>query len=137
MNSTRQNATLLRRSLRGNAVFSFLSGLVFLLAHEPLAQFIGLSHSALLLLTGISLLGFAGWLYRNSMRRRVNLIEARIAVILDLAWVLGSGLIFSLGVLSSGGNWVLILIADVVLAFAVLQHLGLRKMRGDMRESTC
>lgn len=135
MNSIQNHATLLRRSLKGNALFSFASGLVILLGHKGIASFLQLPHSGILLLVGIGLIGFAIGLHRNAVRKNISALEARIAVILDLAWVAGSALILSLGVLSTGGNWILVLIADIVFLFAVLQHLGLRRMRQGLQES--
>ena len=53
---------LLRNSLRGNAAFSTLSGLVFTFGADPISQAIGLAESRILLAVGVGLLGFAALL---------------------------------------------------------------------------
>jgi hypothetical protein len=77
----------------------------------------------------VLLLLFAASLWRNARRAEINQTEAWVAVTLDVAWVIGTaGLIFA-GVFSAIGNWVVALVGDVVSIFAVLQFLGLRKLR--------
>ncbi|MCI0390070.1 MAG: hypothetical protein MOB07_15070 [Acidobacteria bacterium] len=118
---------LLRRALQANGVFSALSGLLLIAASGRIAALIGIEQS--LWLTGLMLLLFAAGLFRNAGRAEINQTEVRIAVALDVAWVIGTaGLIFA-GVFSATGNWVVALVGDVVLLFAVLQFLGLRKLR--------
>ena len=128
--------TLLRRALQGNAVFSTLSGALFILAARPIGAFLGGSIPAwLLVATGVSLLLFAAGLAHNSRREMVSLTEAKIAVGMDMAWVMASVLavVFAnaLG-LSRPGTWAVIGVADVVLVFAVLQTLGVRRHRRSM-----
>ncbi len=128
---TPQNALadshLLRRALQVNGVFSALSGLLLIAASGRIAALIGIEQS--LVLTGVLLLLFAASLWRNARRAEINQTEAWVAVTLDVAWVIGTaGLIFA-GVFSAIGNWVVALVGDVVLIFAVLQFLGLRKLR--------
>ena len=78
---------------------------------------------------GVSLLVFAVGLLRNSSRLEVNQAEAWTAVAMDLAWVAGSVAVISTGALTVGGNWLVAVVADVVLLFAVLQVMGLRRVR--------
>ena len=128
MNLHQNDSKLLRLSLKGNAIFSFTSGLIFTFAHVPIATFIGLGQPAIVLIIGLSLLAFALGLFISANRAKPNQFEAKLAVILDLAWVFASILIVALGLLSRGGSWGVIIIADIVLAFAALQFLGLRRV---------
>lgn len=128
MNATSDNATLLRRALRGNAAFSTASGLAFVAASGPIAATIGLEQPIVLIAIGLGLLVFAAGLIRNAARANVNRIEARLAVAGDLAWVLGSGVVIALGILTRTGNWAAAIVADVVLLFAILQLVGLRRL---------
>lgn len=130
MNHQTDSTRFLRISLRSNAAFSCLSGFVFSLAYIPIASFIGLQIPWIVLVTGLSLILFAIGLYLSSVRETPNLLEAKIAVALDLGWVLASAVIISLGLLSRSGNWMLVAIADIVLVMAVLQFVGLRRLRG-------
>ncbi|MCI0488605.1 MAG: hypothetical protein L0229_18615 [Blastocatellia bacterium] len=120
-------SNMLRLALRANGVFSALSGAVLIVASDYVTALIGIEAS--LVPTGVLLLGFAAGLLWNARREVINRTEAWIAVALDLAWVIGTaGLIFA-GVFNSTGNWVVALVGDVVLLFAVLQFLGLRRLR--------
>ncbi len=127
------SSTLLRRALQGNAAFSAVSGVSFIVAARPLAAFLGSVPPWLMVVTGVSLLFFAAGLVHNSARERVSLMEAKLAVAMDMAWVLGSGLAIlfanALG-LTRPGTWAIVVVADVVLVFAILQGLGLRRQRG-------
>ncbi len=119
----------LRRALLSNALFSAISGTCFVIASVPISEWIGLHQPPLVVGVGISLLVFAGLLVATSRRKIVNTTEAWIAVILDLGWVVGSGVVVVAGVLSTSGNWAIVIVADVVFMFAVLQYLGLRHLR--------
>ena len=106
----------LRMSLAGNAGFSVLSGLVFALGSSAVASAIGL-------------LGFAasiGWL---ASRPTIFLPVAMTIVWCDLAWVAGTIPVVMAGVLSGTGNIAAVAVAAVVLSFALLQYLGIRRVR--------
>ncbi|GAB4151839.1 MAG: hypothetical protein Tsb009_27380 [Planctomycetaceae bacterium] len=123
------SSRLLRVSLFSNAVFSSVSGVCFIAASGPLAALIGLEFPMILVAIGVSLVAFAAGLVLNAKRPTVNQREAWIAVVLDLAWVVGSVVVIFTGVLSTTGNWAVAIVADVVLVFAILQFRGLRKMQ--------
>ena len=106
----------LRMSLAGNAGFSVLSGLVFALGSSAVASAIGL-------------LGFAasiGWL---ASRPTIFLPVAMTLVWCELAWVAGTIPVVMAGVLSGTGNIAAVAVAAVVLSFALLQYLGIRRVR--------
>jgi hypothetical protein len=124
--SDRQN--LLRRALRGNALFSILSGVVILVTNRTLAEFLGLPGDADLTAVGIGLLAYAGWLLWNARRKTIRVVEAWIAVILDILWVIGSYALVFAATLSSGGKWIVGMVAEMVLLFGVVQWLGLRRI---------
>ena len=54
---------------------------------------------------------------------------------MDLSWVVGSYLLPFVAPFSSSGRWIVAIVAELVLAFAILQWLGIRKIRKgrDMR----
>ncbi len=129
MNPDTDRQRLLRLSLAGNAVFSILSGLTFALGSSALASSFGLAPAWILLVVGIGLLGFAanvGWL---ASRPTIPLAGAMTIVFGDLAWVVGTIPLVMAGVLNGTGNIAAGVIADVVLAFALLQYLGVRRVR--------
>jgi hypothetical protein len=122
--------SLLRWSLRGNAAFSILSGLVFLLGAGPVAEVIGLGDGRILAFTGVNLLGFAALLAYVSSREALHLPTAMVIIWMDLAWVIGTGPVVMLDVLNRTGAIAAVAVADVVLVFALLQYLGVRRVRG-------
>ncbi len=120
---------LLKRALQANGAFSALSGIALVVAAGPVAKLLGLGVPAILTALGAGLLVYAAALFFNAVRATPNLLEAWIAVILDLGWVAGSGVLILAGLLTPAGNWMVAMVADVVLLFAVLQFLGIRKLR--------
>ncbi|MFP6584566.1 MAG: hypothetical protein VCD00_18685 [Candidatus Hydrogenedentota bacterium] len=130
MSTSNENpSTILRGALKGNGAFSSVTGIALLVAAKPIAGYIGLEFPWLLTVIGVSLLIFAVGLFRNATREKVDLTEARIAVVLDSAWVLGSGVLLMTGMLNTTGNWSVAIIADIVLVFAIAQSVGVRRMR--------
>jgi len=64
----------------------------------------------------------------NARREEIKIVDAWIAVALDMVWVVGSyALLFAVR-FSSGGKWVVALVAELVFLFAVMQWLGLRRV---------
>ncbi len=122
-------AFLVRTAMQCNAAFSALSGVTSIVASYPIAQWIGLRQPAVIGATGISLLVFAVALFATSRRKSVRLVDAWTAVALDTAWVIGSGIVVFSGVLNTRGNWLVTIIADIVLVFAILQYAGIRRLR--------
>lgn len=121
---------LLRNALRANGAFSTLSGLAFTLGAGPVAAAIGLGDARLLAGVGLGLLGFAAYLAWVSSRPTIDLSTSMQIVFADLAWVVGTVPLVLLDVLSRTGTIAAVLIADVVLLFAILQFLGVRRIRG-------
>jgi hypothetical protein len=127
--STNQSS-LLRNTLFGNSVFSFLSGAAALLFSQAIASFLGLSASWIILVLGVGLLIYGVEIYLAARSEPVHTGIARFAVYADLAWVLASAvLIFAnLVPFTTAGKWTIAIIADVVLVFAILQYVGLRRV---------
>jgi len=128
MNERSDKQKLLRRALQGNALFSILSGIVILATNRTLVAFLGLPSDASLTALGIGLLGYAGWLLWNARREKIKIFDAWIAVILDMVWVMGSyALLFEVK-FSNGGKWAVVLVAELVFLFGVMQWVGLRRI---------
>lgn len=119
---------LLRRALQGNGLFSMISGALILAINRALLEFLGLPSNPSLTPLGIGLLGYAGWLLWNANREKITIVDAWIAVILDMLWVVGSyALLFGVR-FSSAGKWAVVLVAELVLLLAVMQWLRLRRV---------
>ena len=121
-------ACFLRKALMGNALFSTLSGLTILLAQGWVLRILGLPSSVNLLILGAGLIVFAVTLVINARKRKVKKSDAWIAVLMDVAWVLGSYILIFIVPFSTEGKWVVGVVAELVLVFAVLQFVGIRRI---------
>jgi hypothetical protein len=126
-----QESKLLRQALRGNGIFSAVSGLVLIVAARPLATFTGLAWPLALTITGLVLLPYAAVLFWATSQPEIDSRLAKTAVFLDGLWVMGSVLLLLTDWLnlSVAGNWTVALLAEAVLTFAILQAVGLRRTR--------
>lgn len=121
-------AQFLRRSLRGNAAFSTLSGLAFALASGAIAAFLGDVQPLLILAVGLQLLLFAGALMWLASRTRISVSLAIGVIVADLLWVLGTIVIVYADLFTRGGAALALVLADVVVLMAVLQSIGVHRM---------
>ena len=123
------NDRLLRYSLRGNALFSTGCGLAALALAQPLAEALGIPDPRTLTSLGAQLLVFAALLVWLAPRAGIRPAFALAVIAADVLWVVGTIPVVYAGGLTPAGNWTAIAIAEVVGLFAILQYLGLRRMR--------
>ncbi len=137
------NTTLLRKSMQFNGLFSAISAVICLLFAQSVAVTMGLGEagSDQILSQGISLLIFSAFLLLTSSRLTENkrtalIVSGSIAILLDVVWVFGSAtaLINDLLPLSSAGEWIVTIIALLVLDFAIFQSLGMKRMFRNARQ---
>ncbi len=119
----------LKKALVGNAAFSGISGLTVLFGNHWLVKLLGLPGEVSLSVLGVGLIVYAILLVLNARRPEVKISDAWVAVVLDAVWVAGSYVLIFVIPLSVAGKWVVALVAELVLLFAVLQWLGIRKIR--------
>ena len=124
------NSSLLRNALYGNSVFCFLSGLDFALFSKPIAMFLGLSASWIIFVLGIGLMIYGADVFFFARKESINEGFAKFVIGADIAWVVGSVILIfsSLVDFSIAGKWAIAIIADIVLVFAIVQFIGLRRM---------
>jgi hypothetical protein len=122
-------ACLLRKALIGNALFSTVSGLAILFAQGWVLRILGLPSSVNLLVLGAGLIVFAVTLVINARKQQVKKSDAWIAVCMDVAWVIGSYVLIFILPFSTEGKWVVAVVAEAVLVFAVVQFVGIRRIR--------
>jgi hypothetical protein len=120
---------LLRMSLLGNAAFSTLSGLTSIFFAARLEAALGIPEPFSLMSLGVQLLLFAGLLVWLATREVIRPGLALAVVIADVLWVVGTVPLLLAGVLTTAGFWTAAMVADVVGVFAVLQLVGLRRLR--------
>jgi hypothetical protein len=129
MNSACEEPTcLLRKALLGNALFSALSGLTLLFAQKSVLRILGLFNRVSLVVLGVGLIIFAATLVVNARRQRVKTSDAWVAVLMDVAWVLTSYVLIFVLPFSMEGKWVIGVVAELVLLFAILQFMGIRRI---------
>ena len=127
---TQDRSRLLRNALLGNSIFSLLSGLDFVLFSGPVAAFLGLSSPAVILVLGVILIAYAYVIFTQARAQALNRSFARFVIISDVLWVIGSAVLIFTGLvdLTTPGKWAIAIIADIVLLFAILQYIGLRRI---------
>lgn len=128
MNTT-YNPFNLRHILQANAMFSFTSGLFFLLARNPLGDFLNAS-PILMIDLGVFLIGYAIVIGSNAQREEISRGFTLFTVIGDSGWVLASILLLVLPIFSftADAKWAIGITAICVDIFAMLQFLEWRKM---------
>ncbi|MDJ0868538.1 MAG: hypothetical protein QNK03_20690 [Myxococcota bacterium] len=128
IDSAPDRAAFLRNSLRANAAFSTLSGVLFALAGAPIADFLGVAPPLLVTFVGLNLLGFAAALVWLASRPALPVRLAVIVIGADLAWVAGTLLLVFAEAFTRAGATAALAVANVVLVFAVLQTIGVRRL---------
>jgi hypothetical protein len=126
---SQEGSSLLRRALMGNALFSTISGLIILFARGWVSRILGLRDHIGLAILGIGLLIFAATLVTNVRRQQVDPSDAWIAVSMEVVWVLLSCVLIFVVPFSTAGKWVVLSVAELVLLFAVLQFVGIRRIQ--------
>lgn len=126
-----QPSDLLRRALRGNSIFSIVSGLLITFGAAPIASLMGIADASLILtIMGVGILGFAAFLWTMTAKPALNRKLAIAVFIMDAAWVIASLMILVMNAfsLSTEGRWTILIVADIVAVFAVLEFVGLRRL---------
>ena len=120
---------LLRNTLRANAVFSEISGLVFLLFAGRLSALIGIQPPLVFTVMGAVVLGYGALLWLGTRQPEVSRTLAIFAIVADVLWVVDSAVVLLTGwlPLTTAGMWIVAILADIVLVFAILQFVGLRR----------
>ncbi len=130
-NESSEQEGLLRNTLRGNAAFSIITGLAFVLAKRPLAEFIGFSPDWALLIVGLTLLPFAYIVYRIATQTPIDIRAAKSIITMDVIWVIASFIFLFLAwtPLTIAGRWFIFLQAEAVSTFAIFQFIGVRRLK--------
>jgi len=125
-----RNSSPIRSILYANAIFSGVSGLLFIIASQPIARFLGINIPLAILMLGVGLVGYAALLYLNASRPEISRSFVLFAVVADSVWVLLSIILLLTNwlPLTVSGRWVVGIVAALVDVFATLQFFEWRKM---------
>ncbi len=129
MDTRIDRATFLRRSLQLDGIASALCGALLLLAAGPVSALAGLPGPGIARAVGAGLLVYAAALLWNAALATASRGQALLAVVLNAGWVAGSAVLIVDGPLTLAGNLAVAAVAAVVLLFAVLEVVGLRRLR--------
>jgi hypothetical protein len=129
MNTNSDRTSFLRRSLQLDGIASGLCGVLLLAAASPISAVIGLAGPGIARVVGALLVVYAAALLWNGARATVSRAEAVAAVALNAGWVIGSAVVILAGPLTQIGNLAVAAVAAAVLLFAVLEVVGLTRLR--------
>jgi hypothetical protein len=121
----------LYRILKVDGLFAAISGIVLVLGASAISSSFDLEYQVALVAVGIMLLGYGAALLFLSRQGSDNRIIAQAAIVLNMSWVALSylGLLFGWFAVNSTGKWAIALVAEIVLVFAVLEFIGLRRQQ--------
>jgi hypothetical protein len=128
--NTQTKPSNLHHILNANAMFSFTSGLFFLLAVKPLGAFLNASSLVMNILAAV-MFSYAALIAFNTQRSApISRGFTLFTAIGDSAWVLASVLLLVLPVFNfaTDAKWAIGIIAICVDIFATIQFLEWRKM---------
>src|SRR5437868_1667212 len=129
--STERASGLLRRALQANAAFSSISAVICIVGAPSVATWLGIASPLALIVFGLVVLVFAAWVLMITLRHPLHPSTARVIWWLDVAWVVASPIVLIVNPfsLTSAGQWAVGSVALIVLDIAILEYLGLRRIR--------
>jgi hypothetical protein len=122
--------SMVQRALQTDGIVSSISGAVFTLGAGILSPIVGVE-SEIVLIFGLLILMYGIGVYVLSNRTPVEVRLAATIIGLNAVFVaLCVGLLIADPfTLTTEGKWVLLILADVVVALGIWQYIGLRRMR--------
>ena len=127
------DSSFLRRSLQIDGVASGLCGVLLLAVAGPLSSLMGLAGPGIARVVGALFVVYAAALLWNGARATVSRGGALAAVVLNAAWVAVSAVVILDGPLTALGNLAVAAVAVAVLLFAILEAVGLARLRQAVR----
>ena len=119
--STQSN--LLRFSLRLDSLTAALSGVLLIVAAQPIVEFLGVGAPWMMIAGGVVFLLYAADLWWIALREPINLTLVLAVVGINGLWVLASAVILFTNwlPLTTGGWWAIAIVAYMVAIIAGLQ----------------
>jgi hypothetical protein len=124
----------LRMALKGNALFSLLSGATLLIYPRTISTIMKVENHNVYWIVGIGLLLFCSYLLFNAYKKELDLKEVKFIIIQDWVWVMGSLAIILIDPfnISHAGNWIIGIVAIAVMGFAIIQSKALKTYRSEV-----
>ncbi len=126
-----QPRTLLQKILLVDSLSSGAAGIAFIVASGPIAAFVGVANPLALVILGILFVVFAAAVYYTASREPINRRAVWLIFELNVVYVVGSAIILLANAfgLSTEGRWLVLILADLVAVYAVIEFVGLRRLR--------
>ncbi|MBI5303950.1 MAG: hypothetical protein HY868_17580 [Chloroflexi bacterium] len=126
---------LLRYALMSDSIISAITGIICIADAEPLATIIGLHSPAMFIAFGLIAFAYAATLFYVARRSPINRLVAWMACIFNLGGALIFAVILLIGALplTDTGKWIIAIVADVAGVLGLLQFLGLRQSRDEVK----
>ena len=117
----------LQKSLKYNAIFSSISGLIMILFNNQIAELFGISNNSVFWIVGLILIYFTITIWYEIRKQRK--IAVLWIIIQDFLWVIGSVILILLNPfdITSLGNLIIGFIAFIVLLMGLTQTRALNK----------
>ena len=117
----------LQKTLKYNAIFSSISGLIMILFNNQIAELFGISNNSVFWIVGLILIYFTITIWYEIRKQRK--IAVLWIIIQDFLWVIGSVILILLNPfdITSLGNLIIGIIAFIVLLMGLNQTRALNK----------
>lgn len=132
-------AALIRWTLRGNVIFCVAMCLLVFFGMDGIAAYIGfddvmlfnfISGRAFLMFLVVGVGLFAAFVAYTAYSQPFERTYAWAIFVLDIAWVVVSWLLLATQALplTTQGSWAVLIVADIVLLFGIVEFVGLRRL---------
>ena len=121
----RMTSLNLRLILTANAIFSLLSGLGMAIFASDVSEWLGLTDLLIIQTVGIGVAIFSIHIAISARRTALKPLELKYFALMDMLWVIGSGVLLFVLPLPQAGFWLVIGAALIVADFGILEILGI------------
>ena len=117
-------------AVEADGIFCILTGLLFALDANGISQFMGVQSSTVIGVLGVVTFVYGLGLLYDVFKGLVNTRLLRVLMSLDFvgAAVTIVFLVVAPTALNTEGRWVVLILADVMVAFGIWKYVGLRRM---------
>ena len=124
-----KSSNLLKRILFVDGTSSLAAGIFMIIAASPFATFMNIASSLPMILIGVGFSIFGALVWRESRRNPPE--RGMVVFFLNVIYVVACWIILALDAfsLSTAGRWLILITADLVTVYAILQFVGVRQLR--------
>lgn len=118
----------LQKALAYNAIFSLLTGFLLVVLYSTLSDLFEIKNELVFIIIGVGLLLFSAGVTFVIVKQSPTL--TLLIILLDVIWIIGSIAIFLFAPfgISNMGNYIILVVAFIVLCMAIKQSMALAKV---------